>query len=62
MPVRHALFAKGGLPPLGSALATGINGSISFHKPSGKRWNGTDVVGRVDEGIYELSLLGKRAV
>src|SRR5579862_9278011 len=36
MPVRHALSAKRGLPPLGFALATGINGSTSFHNASGK--------------------------
>ena len=35
MPVRHALSAKRGLPPLGFALATGMNGSTSFHNPSG---------------------------
>jgi len=36
MPVRHALSAMRGLPPLGFALAPGINGSISSHNPSGK--------------------------
>jgi hypothetical protein len=36
MPVRHALSAKRGLPPLGLALATGINGSTSSHNRSGK--------------------------
>jgi hypothetical protein len=36
MPVRHALSAKRALPPLGFALATGINGSTSFHNASGK--------------------------
>jgi hypothetical protein len=36
MPVRHALSAKRGLPPLGFALATGINGSNQFPQPSGK--------------------------
>ena len=36
MPVRHALSAKRGLPPLGLALATGINGSTTSHNPSGK--------------------------
>jgi hypothetical protein len=36
MPVRHALSAERGLPFLGLALATGINGSTSFHHPSGK--------------------------
>jgi hypothetical protein len=36
MPVRHALSAKGGLPPLGFAFATGMNGSINSHSPPGK--------------------------
>ena len=36
MTVRHALAVKRGLPPLGLALATGINGSTSSHNPSGK--------------------------
>jgi hypothetical protein len=36
MPARHALSAKRGLPPFGFAFATGINGSINSHSPSGK--------------------------
>src|ERR1700720_1475455 len=36
MPVKHALSAKRGLPPLGFALATKINGSTSFRSASGK--------------------------
>ena len=36
MPGRHALSAKRGLPPLGFALTTGINGSTTSHSPSDK--------------------------
>jgi hypothetical protein len=36
MPVRHALSGKRGLPPLGVAWATGINGSTSSHSRSAK--------------------------
>jgi len=38
MPARHALSGRRGLPPLGFALGTGINGSTSFHSPSGNSW------------------------
>jgi hypothetical protein len=35
MPLRHALFAKRGLPPLGFAFAVGMKGSMSSHRRSG---------------------------
>jgi hypothetical protein len=35
MPLRHALFAKRGLPPWGFALGVGMKGSMSSHKRSG---------------------------